>query len=273
MVILTVLLYACVTLYHCMKTMLCSLNFCFTLSSQFYPWKSHVCSYVVKTKKKKVNHHTIWIAECCMLSPPYFLHKFAISCFFSTFTVTDCFIKVSWSFTRACTNIKGGCNVPLGYYTYATDDKEDPYLFKQINAFYDKCCGFSIFFVQLITNMVLLYGSCVIACNIVDISYPRVEKHWLCFSFSIVTFHCGFELFYAGVVLGILTGIRGLCNGLGPALYGLLFFMFNVQIYESDDFNSATTAASPTTLAPPPNSTITPINSDIFIRSGVCWVS
>ena len=32
-----------------------------------------------------------------------------------------------------------------------------------------------------------------------------------------------------GVALGILTGVRGLCNGLGPALFGLLFWLFNVS--------------------------------------------
>uniref|UniRef100_A0A3B5A724 Hippocampus abundant transcript 1 protein-like n=1 Tax=Stegastes partitus TaxID=144197 RepID=A0A3B5A724_9TELE len=30
-----------------------------------------------------------------------------------------------------------------------------------------------------------------------------------------------------GVVQGMITGIRGLCNGLGPALYGFIFFLFN----------------------------------------------
>uniref|UniRef100_A0A8C7SH57 Major facilitator superfamily (MFS) profile domain-containing protein n=1 Tax=Oncorhynchus mykiss TaxID=8022 RepID=A0A8C7SH57_ONCMY len=33
-----------------------------------------------------------------------------------------------------------------------------------------------------------------------------------------------------GLVQGMITGIRGLCNGLGPALYGLIFFMFNVEL-------------------------------------------
>ncbi|CAL8343928.1 unnamed protein product [Lota lota] len=35
-----------------------------------------------------------------------------------------------------------------------------------------------------------------------------------------------------GVVQGMVTGIRGLCNGLGPALYGVIFFMFNVELDE-----------------------------------------
>lgn len=28
----------------------------------------------------------------------------------------------------------------------------------------------------------------------------------------------------------MITGIRGLCNGLGPALYGFVFFLFNVEL-------------------------------------------
>ncbi|XP_072514771.1 hippocampus abundant transcript 1 protein [Salminus brasiliensis] len=33
-----------------------------------------------------------------------------------------------------------------------------------------------------------------------------------------------------GLVQGMITGIRGLCNGLGPALYGFIFFLFNVEL-------------------------------------------
>ncbi|XP_028837278.1 hippocampus abundant transcript 1 protein [Denticeps clupeoides] len=35
-----------------------------------------------------------------------------------------------------------------------------------------------------------------------------------------------------GLVQGMITGIRGLCNGLGPALYGFVFFLFNVELNE-----------------------------------------
>uniref|UniRef100_A0A7N6BXF9 Major facilitator superfamily (MFS) profile domain-containing protein n=1 Tax=Anabas testudineus TaxID=64144 RepID=A0A7N6BXF9_ANATE len=35
-----------------------------------------------------------------------------------------------------------------------------------------------------------------------------------------------------GVVQGMITGIRGLCNGLGPALYGFIFFLFNVELID-----------------------------------------
>uniref|UniRef100_A0A8C5HE44 Hippocampus abundant transcript 1 protein-like n=1 Tax=Gouania willdenowi TaxID=441366 RepID=A0A8C5HE44_GOUWI len=37
-----------------------------------------------------------------------------------------------------------------------------------------------------------------------------------------------------GVVQGMITGIRGLCNGLGPALYGFIFFLFNVELNSMD---------------------------------------
>lgn len=37
-----------------------------------------------------------------------------------------------------------------------------------------------------------------------------------------------------GVAQGIITGIRGLCNGLGPALYGFIFYMFHVELTEME---------------------------------------
>ncbi|KAG9353661.1 hypothetical protein JZ751_011783 [Albula glossodonta] len=41
-----------------------------------------------------------------------------------------------------------------------------------------------------------------------------------------------------GVVQGMITGIRGLCNGLGPALYGFIFFLFNVELKAIDPVQS-----------------------------------
>ncbi|KAF3702349.1 Hippocampus abundant transcript 1 protein [Channa argus] len=40
------------------------------------------------------------------------------------------------------------------------------------------------------------------------------------------------------VVQGMITGIRGLCNGLGPALYGFIFFLFNVELDTMDPIQS-----------------------------------
>jgi hypothetical protein len=35
-----------------------------------------------------------------------------------------------------------------------------------------------------------------------------------------------------GLVQGMITGIRGLCNGLGPAMFGLIFYLFHVDLNE-----------------------------------------
>ena len=32
---------------------------------------------------------------------------------------------------------------------------------------------------------------------------------------------------------GVVTGIRGLCNGLGPALFGFIFYLFDVNLNEN----------------------------------------
>ena len=33
-----------------------------------------------------------------------------------------------------------------------------------------------------------------------------------------------------GLAQGMITGMRGLCSGLGPALYGFIFYLFNVDL-------------------------------------------
>ncbi|XP_030049479.1 hippocampus abundant transcript-like protein 1 [Microcaecilia unicolor] len=60
-----------------------------------------------------------------------------------------------------------------------------------------------------------------------------------------------------GVVQGMITGIRGLCNGLGPALYGFVFFLFHMELDElAPDSNSdRTTTQDPSyakTIIPGP---------------------
>lgn len=35
---------------------------------------------------------------------------------------------------------------------------------------------------------------------------------------------------WLSVFAGMVTGMRGLCNGLGPAMFGLVFYMFNVDL-------------------------------------------
>lgn len=33
-----------------------------------------------------------------------------------------------------------------------------------------------------------------------------------------------------GVMQGMVTGMRGLCNGLGPAMFGVIFYLFHVDL-------------------------------------------
>lgn len=47
----------------------------------------------------------------------------------------------------------------------------------------------------------------------------------------------------------MVNGVRGLCNGLGPALFGFIFYLFNVNLNES--LPTATT----TTISPHLNRT------------------
>ena len=35
----------------------------------------------------------------------------------------------------------------------------------------------------------------------------------------------------------MITGIRGLCNGIGPALFGLIFYVFHVDLEDEVDRN------------------------------------
>lgn len=34
----------------------------------------------------------------------------------------------------------------------------------------------------------------------------------------------------SGVMQGMVTGMRGLCNGLGPAMFGVIFYIFHVDL-------------------------------------------
>ncbi|XP_074642139.1 hippocampus abundant transcript 1 protein-like [Tubulanus polymorphus] len=58
-----------------------------------------------------------------------------------------------------------------------------------------------------------------------SITYPAIS--------SFVSTHA--EVDQQGVAQGVVTGIRGLCNGLGPALYGLIFYLFHVNLNDHDD--------------------------------------
>uniref|UniRef100_A0A673W7X8 Hippocampus abundant transcript 1 protein-like n=1 Tax=Salmo trutta TaxID=8032 RepID=A0A673W7X8_SALTR len=55
-----------------------------------------------------------------------------------------------------------------------------------------------------------------------------------------------------GLVQGMITGIRGLCNGLGPALYGLIFFMFNVEKMKFCIYNTVSLSIQKSLIPGPP---------------------
>lgn len=48
----------------------------------------------------------------------------------------------------------------------------------------------------------------------------------------------------------MITGIRGLCNGLGPALYGFVFYLFHVELSEMDPAESPEKGAKPNMANP-----------------------
>ncbi|KAI9587060.1 hypothetical protein GQX74_002907 [Glossina fuscipes] len=48
-----------------------------------------------------------------------------------------------------------------------------------------------------------------------------------------------------GAVQGMVTGMRGLCNGLGPAMFGVIFYLFNVDL--NDEHAAANNTAGSST--------------------------
>ncbi|CAG5115995.1 unnamed protein product [Candidula unifasciata] len=57
-----------------------------------------------------------------------------------------------------------------------------------------------------------------------SIAYPSIS--------SFVSAHASPD--QQGVAQGVITGIRGLCNGLGPALFGFIFYLFHVDLNEKE---------------------------------------
>ncbi|KAL1415666.1 hypothetical protein MTO96_029086 [Rhipicephalus appendiculatus] len=73
---------------------------------------------------------------------------------------------------------------------------------------------------------------------VASISYPAIS--------SFVSTHA--EADKQGLVQGMITGMRGLCNGLGPAVFGFIFYLFHVDLNE----------APPMTAPPLSNGSVVP---------------
>jgi len=69
----------------------------------------------------------------------------------------------------------------------------------------------------------MMWSAGVLA-SVSSITYPAIS--------AFVSMHADADK--QGLVQGMVTGIRGLCNGLGPAMYGLIFYLFHVDLNEQD---------------------------------------
>uniref|UniRef100_A0A8C8LY51 Major facilitator superfamily (MFS) profile domain-containing protein n=1 Tax=Oncorhynchus tshawytscha TaxID=74940 RepID=A0A8C8LY51_ONCTS len=72
-----------------------------------------------------------------------------------------------------------------------------------------------------------------------------------------------------GVGQGMVTGIRGLCNGLGPALYGFIFYIFHVELDAPPDGSQDTPVHTQPHLQHLPQTSIIPGPPFLF---GACSV-
>jgi hypothetical protein len=52
-----------------------------------------------------------------------------------------------------------------------------------------------------------------------------------------------------GLVQGMVNGVRGLCNGLGPALFGFTFYLFNVDLGYSSPLHLTKLTSNLTTMS------------------------
>lgn len=79
-----------------------------------------------------------------------------------------------------------------------------------------------------------------ILASVCSISYPAISAY--------VSTHADADK--QGLVQGIITGMRGLCNGLGPALYGFIFYLFHVDLNENPPVTSLDPEGRPIYHAP-----------------------
>uniref|UniRef100_A0A182P238 Major facilitator superfamily (MFS) profile domain-containing protein n=1 Tax=Anopheles epiroticus TaxID=199890 RepID=A0A182P238_9DIPT len=74
--------------------------------------------------------------------------------------------------------------------------------------------------------MKMMWAAGILA-SLASITYPAIS--------AFVSIHSNPD--QQGVVQGMVTGMRGLCNGLGPAMFGVIFYVFHVDL--NDEHNVA----------------------------------
>uniref|UniRef100_A0A1Q3FVQ1 Putative transporter add1 major facilitator superfamily n=2 Tax=Culex tarsalis TaxID=7177 RepID=A0A1Q3FVQ1_CULTA len=74
------------------------------------------------------------------------------------------------------------------------------------------------------SQMWMMWAAGILA-SLASITYPAIS--------AFVSIHSNPD--QQGVVQGMVTGMRGLCNGLGPAMFGVIFYVFHVDL--NDDHN------------------------------------
>lgn len=71
--------------------------------------------------------------------------------------------------------------------------------------------------IEILCRMMWAAG---ILASLGSITYPAIS--------AFVSIHSDMDT--QGVMQGMVTGMRGLCNGLGPAMFGVIFYLFHVDL-------------------------------------------
>uniref|UniRef100_T1JE98 Major facilitator superfamily (MFS) profile domain-containing protein n=1 Tax=Strigamia maritima TaxID=126957 RepID=T1JE98_STRMM len=89
------------------------------------------------------------------------------------------------------------------------------------------------------SQMWMMWAAGVLA-SISSISYPAIS--------AFVSTHADADK--QGLMQGIITGTRGLCNGLGPAVYGFIFYLFHVDLNDDEAHLQSVPSTSPNNSLP-----------------------
>lgn len=91
------------------------------------------------------------------------------------------------------------------------------------------------------SQMWMMWAAGILA-SVSSITYPAISAY--------VSMHADPDK--QGLVQGMVTGMRGLCGGLGPAMFGFIFNLFNVNLYEGSKPDGSQSLDSVTSIIPGP---------------------